>query len=636
MRYLHNYLSKINSPDDLKKLKENEISILAKEIRKYLIDSVSKTGGHLASNLGVVELTLALHTIFDTKKDKIVWDVGHQSYIHKILTGRRDRFNSLRQYKGLSGFPKRKESQHDHFDTGHSSTSISAALGMAAVRDMKKEKHSIVAVIGDGALTGGMAFEALNHAGQCKKNIIVVLNDNEMSISPNVGGLSDYLNKIRTTPMYSKFKDDVGSLIGNIPAIGKSVVKTAEKAKDCIKYFIVPGVLFEELGFTYIGPIDGHNYNALCKAMKQCKNITGPVFLHVLTKKGKGYSLAEAFPDEFHGVSPFKVDSGKPLVANSRTAYSDIAGDTLVRCAEVDDSIIAITAAMPSGTGLTSFSKRFPQRFFDVGIAEQHAVTFAAGAAAAGYKPVFAVYSTFLQRGFDQVIHDVCLQNLPVVFLIDRAGIVGNDGETHHGVFDISFLSCIPNLKILAPANGEELRQMIEFAVKQEGPVAVRYPRGYAADCAPKPDEGVVLGKGEVLYEAGDEALIIALGGMNPLGLEICKSLEVDGIKATLINPRFIKPLDEALILRYADKCKYIYTIEDHVKIGGFGTQILTLLNENHINKHVKIFALPDLFIEQGDTNKLFDAFGISADRIKNEITKDFAEKIFDKLAASR
>ena len=633
---MQSYLSKINSPEDLKKLKDYEINILAKEIRKYLIESVSKTGGHLASNLGVVELTLALHTIFDTNKDKIVWDVGHQSYIHKILTGRRDRFDTLRQYKGLSGFPKRKESHHDHFDTGHSSTSISAALGMAAVRDLKKEKHSIVAVIGDGALTGGMAFEALNHAGQCKKNIIVVLNDNEMSISPNVGGMSDYLSKIRTTPIYSKFKDDVGTLIGNIPAIGKSVVKTAEKAKDCIKYFIVPGVLFEELGFTYIGPVDGHNYSALCKAMKQCRSINGPVFLHVLTKKGKGYSLAEAFPDEYHGVSPFKVDSGKPLVSNSRTSYSEIAGDTLTKCAEKDDKIIALTAAMPSGTGLSSFSKRFPQRFFDVGIAEQHAVTFAAGAAAEGYRPVFAVYSTFLQRGIDQVIHDVCLQNLPVVFLIDRAGIVGNDGETHHGIFDISFLACIPNLKILSPTNGDELQKMIEFAVKQEGPVAIRYPRGYAAEVSPKEETKIELGKGEVLYESGNEALLIALGGMNPLALEVCKALEADGIKSTLINPRFVKPLDEALILSYADKCKYVYTIEDHVKIGGFGSQVLNLLNENHINKYVKMFALPDVFIEHGDTNKLYDAFGISKEKIKNEITKDFAEKIFDKLAASR
>jgi 1-deoxy-D-xylulose-5-phosphate synthase len=630
-------LSAIASPEDLRKLEDSQINILATEIRKFLIDSVSKTGGHLASNLGVVELTLALHTIFDTNKDKIVWDVGHQSYIHKILTGRRERFNTLRQYKGLSGFPKRMESQHDHFDTGHSSTSISAALGMAAVRDLKREKHSIVAVIGDGALTGGMAFEALNHAGQCKKNIIVVLNDNEMSISQNVGGLSDYLSKIRTTPIYSKFKDDVGSLISNIPAIGKSMVKTAEKAKDCIKYFFVPGVLFEELGFTYIGPIDGHNYSALCKAMKQCKNITGPVFLHVLTKKGKGYSLAEAFPDEFHGVSPFKVDSGKPVISSRSISYSEIAGEAITKKAETDNRIIAITAAMPSGTGLSGFSKKFPDRFFDVGIAEQHAVTFAAGAAAAGYKPVFAVYSTFLQRGFDQVLHDVCLQNLPVLFLIDRAGLVGNDGETHHGVFDISFLACIPNLTILAPADGEELKSMIEFALCQDRPVAIRYPRGFAAEFDVKPKrKNIVQGKGEVVYEAGSEALIIALGGMNQVGLEVCKALELEGIKSTLIDPKFVKPLDEELILKYAEKCKRIYTIEDHVKIGGFGSQVLALLNENHINKQVKVFALPDHFIEQGDTGKLYDVFGISAEKIKKEISKDFVEINFNKLAATR
>ncbi len=633
---MYNYLSKVNSPEDLKSLKESEINALAKEIRRYLIDSVSKTGGHLASNLGVVELTLALHTVFDTTKDRIVWDVGHQSYIHKILTGRRDRFDTLRQFKGLSGFPKRKESQHDHFDTGHSSTSISAALGMAAVRDLRKEKNAIIAVIGDGALTGGMAFEALNHAGQSKKDLLVILNDNEMSISPNVGGMSDYLSKIRTLPIYSKFKVDVGNLIGNIPAIGKSMVRTAEKAKDAIKYFIVPGVLFEELGFTYIGPVDGHNYAALCKAMKQCRNISGPVFLHVLTKKGKGYSLAEAFPDEYHGVSPFKVDSGEPLVSSKKKSYSEIAGSALTKCAEKDDSIIAITAAMPSGTGLTGFAKRFPNRFFDVGIAEQHAVTFAAGAAAAGYRAVFAVYSTFLQRGFDQVLHDVCLQNLPVVFLIDRAGLVGNDGETHHGTYDISFLSCIPNLKILSPANGQELRKMIEYAVQQEGPVAIRYPRGYAIEQEEDMNSEISTGKGEVIYEGGSDALLIPLGGMNAVAMEVCKGLEAEGIMSTIINPKFVKPLDEGLILQYAEKCKYIYTIEDHVKIGGFGSQVLTLLNENHINKHVKLFALPDMFIEHGDTGKLYDMFGISAERIKKEITKDFAEKIFDKLVHLR
>ncbi len=632
---MYKFLNQINSPQDIKKLKESEIELLTKEIRKFLIDSVSKTGGHLASNLGVVELTLAMHTVFDSLQDKFIWDVGHQSYIHKMITGRRDDFKSLRQYKGLSGFPKRKESFHDHFDTGHSSTSISAALGMATARDLKREKHSIVAVIGDGALTGGMAFEALNHAGQSKSNLLVILNDNEMSISENVGGLSNYLNKIRTTPIYSRVKVDMQNIISNIPAIGKSMVKTAEKAKDAIKYFFVPGVLFEELGFTYIGPIDGHNYSMLCKTLKQCKNLSGPVLLHVLTKKGKGYSLAEEYPHDFHGVSPFKVDSGKPVSSPQKLSYSEIAGKTLLEIAEKDERVVTITAAMPAGTGLTDFAKRYPKRFFDVGIAEQHAVTFAAGIAVEGYKPFIPLYSTFLQRAFDQVIHDVCIQNLPVTILVDRAGLVGNDGETHHGTFDIAFLSCIPNLTFLSPKDGDELRQMILYATKVNGPVAIRYPRGSGETINPHKQEEIVTGKGEVIYEGGKDVVIFALGHMNSVGLQVCKNLKENGIQATLINPRFIKPLDEHLILQYANKCKRIYTLEDHMKIGGFGTQVLSLLNENHINKETRIIALPDIFIEHGSVENLHSFYGLSVEKITEEITTDF-KCLRDKVVINR
>lgn len=621
---MYQYLTKVNCTEDLQKLNSKQIKILADEIREFLIDSVSKTGGHLASNLGVVELTLALHTAFNSPEDKIIWDVGHQAYVHKILTGRRGQFSTLRQYKGLSGFPKRYESEHDHFDTGHSSTSISAAMGLATARDLKNEKHHVIAVIGDGAMTGGMAFEALNHIGQSQKDIVVILNDNEMSISPNVGGLSNYLNKIRTAPIYSKVKDDVENLISNIPAIGKSVMKTAEKAKDSIKYFFVPGVLFEELGFTYIGPIDGHNYNALYEVMNRTKNIKGPVLLHVLTKKGKGYDLAEKSPDKFHGVNPFKIKTGKPISDKSSLSYSEIAGKTLVECAERDEKIVAITAAMPSGTGLSEFAEKYPNRFFDVGIAEQHAATFAAGMAAGGYKPVFAVYSTFLQRAYDQVIHDACIQNLPVTYFIDRAGLVGNDGETHHGSLDVSFLSCVPNLTFMAPKDGRELKEMVKFAMEYNGPIAIRYPRGADELEKVEPFNPIELGKGEITYETGNDALIIALGTTNQIGLNICNELEQNNILATLVNPRFIKPMDEELIINLAKKHKKIYTIEDNAKIGGFGSQIQALLNDNKILKEVRVFALPDQFIEHGDVDILYESLGLNKDSILEEIKKDF------------
>ncbi|NLM03563.1 MAG: 1-deoxy-D-xylulose-5-phosphate synthase [Clostridiales bacterium] len=626
---MYKFLNEINSPDDLKKLNPKEVNILAKEIRHFLINSISKTGGHIASNLGVVELTLALHTIFDTTKDKIIWDVGHQSYVHKILTGRKNVFNTLRQYGGISGFPKRSESIHDHFDTGHSSTSISAALGMAYGRDLNKENNSILAVIGDGALTGGMAFEALNHAGQSKKNLIVVLNDNEMSISKNVGSISTYLNNIRTNAIYYKVRDDVENLINNIPAIGKTVMKTAEKAKDSIKYFFVPGILFEEMGFKYIGPIDGHNYSELCRVLERCKKMSGPILLHVITKKGKGYAPAENFPSQFHGVGSFDIDTGKNISTKKSISYSEIAGRSLVKQAEKNERILAITAAMPEGTGLSEFAKNFPERFFDVGIAEQHAVTFSAGLAAMGYKPFFAVYSTFLQRGYDQIIHDVCLQNLPVTFLIDRAGLVGNDGETHHGSLDISYLSTIPNLIIMSPKDGLELEYMIEYAVNQEKPVAIRYPRGSAIIIDRNMKSDIYTGKGEVIYNDGNDVLIIAVGHMNPSALKVCEKLSIEkNIKSTLINPRFIKPMDEELILDNVKKHKNIYIIEDNTKIGGFGSQVKMLLNENKILKEIKIIALPDKFIEHGDTNTLYDIYGLSVDSIYKRIVKEYEEDI--------
>lgn len=633
---MYQYLTKINCIENLKKLNSKEIKILAEEIRQFLVDSVSKTGGHLASNLGVVELTLALHTAFNSPNDKIIWDVGHQAYVHKILTGRREQFSSLRQYKGLSGFPKRSESEHDHFETGHSSTSISAAMGLAVARDLKKEKYHVIAVIGDGAMTGGMAFEALNHIGQSQKNIIIILNDNEMSISPNVGGLSNYLGKIRTAPIYFKVKGDVENLISHIPAIGKSVMRTAEKAKDSIKYFFVPGILFEELGFTYVGPTDGHNYNALYEVMNRIKKIKGPVLLHIMTQKGKGYDFAEKSPSKFHGVNPFKIKTGESVSSKPALTYSEIAGNTLVECAEQDEKIIAITAAMPSGTGLNNFANKYPDRFFDVGIAEQHAVTFAAGIAAGGYKPVFAIYSTFLQRAYDQVIHDVCIQNLPVTLLIDRAGLVGHDGETHHGSFDISFLSCVPNLALLAPRDGLELQEMIKFAMKYNRPIAIRYPRGTAQIENDELANPIELGKGEIVYKAGNDALIIALGATNQMALEICKELKKDNIFTTLINPRFIKPIDEDLIINLTKKHKKIYTIEDNVRIGGFGNQVQALLNDYKISKKVKKFAFPDQFVEHGDVDVLYKSLGLAKDDIIKKIKNDFDFSVFLNVAITK
>lgn len=621
MNKVRELIAQINSPVDIKKLSDSELQRLAKEIRSFLIESVSKTGGHLASNLGVVELTLAIHRVFNSPKDKIIWDVGHQAYVHKLLTGRKHLFHTLRKYKGLSGFPKRSESEHDVFETGHSSTSISAGLGMAKARDLLGEKYAVVSVIGDGALTGGMAFEALNHAGHSNTDFIVILNDNEMSISQNVGGLSKYLNRLRSDPTYFKVKDDVENFLNKIPAVGKAVFKTAEKAKDSLKYFLVPGIIFEELGFTYLGPVNGHDVKELSIVLNRAKNIKGPVFIHVLTKKGKGYDFAEKNPDQFHGVNPFKIETGKVFSAHANISYSLIFGNTLCEMAEKNDRIVGITAAMPSGTGLNEFAARYPERFFDVGIAEQHAVTFAAGLATRGLRPVFAVYSTFLQRAYDQIVHDVCMQNLPVVFCIDRGGLVGNDGETHHGIFDLSFLSHIPNITIMAPKDGKELQSMMHFAISHDGPVAIRYPRGESDDFSSiSSDYDVSNLQAEVLIR-GRDVCIIAIGNMVRAAYEAAVRLKAESIDCTVINGRFVKPLDENTIISECLNIENIITLEDNLIKGGFGSQVLELLSRKKMNnKNFKILGLPDKFIEHGDTEDLMSAYGLDINGIMGHI----------------
>lgn len=613
-------LEGINSPEDVKKLNISELESLALEIREFLIEKVSKTGGHIASNLGVVELTLALHKVFNTPKDKIIWDVGHQSYVHKIITGRKDKFETLRSSGGISGFPKVKESPHDAFNTGHSSTSISAALGIAKARDIKKEDYSVIAVIGDGALTGGMAFEALNDAGRSLNNLIVILNDNEMSISKNVGGLSRYLSKIRTEPFYFKVKEDIDIILNKIPAIGKSAAKALSRAKGTIKYMLMPGMIFEELGFKYFGPIDGHNLVELSSVLSRAKKIKGPVLIHVCTQKGKGYTYAEEKPQRFHGIAPFEVETGELLV-NSGGGYSDVFGRELVKIAKEDEKLVAITASMTHGTGLEEFSKKYHDRFFDVGIAEQHAVTFAAGLAQNGLKPVVAIYSSFLQRAYDQILHDVALQNLHVVFAIDRAGIVGEDGETHQGIYDLSFLTHIPNMTVLAPADYNEFTAMIDFAVKEYcGPVAIRYPRGRGAESIGT-DLPIKQGQGVRMCE-GDDITIVALGNMVETALKVESMLRNQGISSDVINSRFAKPLDEKLIVNSVLKTKRIVTIEDNTIVGGFGSRVLELINRKDIYAKTKICGFPDHFITQGSRNDLIRMNRLDPESITNEIIK--------------
>jgi len=625
VKILGNLLGSINSPDDIKKLDTYQLGKLSADIREFLVEKVSKTGGHLASNLGVVELTLALHKVFSTPVDKIIWDVGHQSYVHKIITGRKDLFDTLRCIDGISGFPKICESVHDSFNTGHSSTSISAALGIAKARDILKQKYNVIAVIGDGALTGGMAFEALNDAGRSPNNFIVILNDNEMSISKNVGGMSRYLSKIRTQPIYSKAKEDLNQILNRIPAIGKSAARVLDRAKGTIKYMVMPGVIFEELGFKYLGPIDGHNIADLCDVLKRAKLLKGPVFIHVLTQKGKGYMFAEKKPQLFHGISPFEVETGE-VIANNGPSYSDVFGEQMVRLAEKDPTVSAITAAMPQGTGLSDFAKKFPERFFDVGIAEQHAVTFAAGLAINGLKPVVAIYSSFLQRSFDQIIHDVALQNLHVVFAVDRAGVIGEDGETHQGLYDLSFLSQVPNMTLTAPCDYNEFEKLLEYAVLiHKGPIAVRYPRGTGKRTLTN-DEEIHLGKG-VRIQEGTDVSIIAVGNMLETAMKTSELLKHKGISADVINARFIKPLDEKLISESAIKTGLVVTIEDNTVKGGFGSSVLEMLNKNGIMVRTGLIGFPDTPIPQGSRREIFQKYGLDSETIASDVLRLIKQK---------
>lgn len=610
-------LKDINGPSDIRRMHVAQLYELAAELRKKIIDTVARNGGHLAPNLGVVELTLALHKVFKTPEDKIVWDVGHQCYVHKLITGRLDTFDSLRKYGGLSGFPRPDESEHDSFVAGHSSTSISVAMGMAIARDILGEKHSVTAVIGDGAMTGGMAFEAMNHAGHLQKDIIVVLNDNEMSIAKNVGGMARYLSRMRTDPKYSKGKEEAEQLLKKIPSIGPTVLKAVERLKDSLKYLVVPGMLFEELGFVYLGPIDGHNIQDMVNILNQAKAMGGPVLVHVITKKGKGYAHAEKNPGRFHGIGPFDLETGLPKGKAQHPTYTEIFGKTMVELAGTDPAVLAITAAMTGGTGLTEFAGKFPDRFFDVGIAEQHAVTMAAAMAAKNLKPVVAVYSTFLQRAYDQIVHDVCLQGLPVTFAIDRGGLVGEDGPTHHGVFDLSYLGQIPNITIMAPRNENELRNMLKTAVECDGPVAVRYPRSEGTG-TPLDKEITTLpvGKAEILRDGSDLA-IFAVGAMADLALTAAEALKDYGVSAAVVNARFVKPLDAECILSYVSKTGRIITIEENVLSGGFGSKVLELLNSSGIGGvKVSTLGLPDSFIEHGDRAFLLSKYGLNLDEL--------------------
>ena len=605
-------LERIQKENDIKTLTPKELDILRDEIREFLVESISKTGGHLASNLGVVELTMALHLAFDLPKDKIIWDVGHQSYTHKLLTGRKDGFATLRQLGGMSGFPKTIESESDCFNTGHSSTSISAGLGMAHARELTGEDYYVVSVIGDGALTGGMAFEALNNASQLKSNFIIVLNDNNMSISENVGGLNRYLSNFRTADAYSGLKENVKHSLSQIPGVGKKMVQKIHNAKSGLKQLFVPGMLFEEMGLIYLGPVDGSNIAEMRKTFNEAKRVDGPVLVHVLTKKGAGYLPAERHPARFHGTEPFEIETGNPSNKRKKANYTDVFSTVMLKLAERNPKVVAITAAMTDGTGLKRFHLNYPERFFDVGIAEEHAVTFAAGMAKMGLIPVFAVYSSFLQRAYDQIMHDVCLQNLPVVFAIDRAGLVGSDGETHQGIFDLSFLSTIPNMTILAPKNKWELSDMMKFAVAFGAPIAVRYPRGLAYDGLKEFREPVVLGKSEMLYEESEVALF-ALGGMVAIAEEVRNRLKERGHSCTLVNARFAKPFDEEMIRRLAGTHKLLVTMEENVKSGGMGEHIESFLFSQKLDVSILTVSVPDQFVEHGNVNALREMLGIDA-----------------------
>lgn len=614
-------LEKINGPKDIKALSWEDLDVLGQEIRQFLIEKISATGGHLASNLGVVELTMAIYRTFDLPEDKVIWDVGHQAYTHKILSGRKD-FDDLRQFGGISGFPKRAESPCDSFNTGHSSTSISAGLGMALGRDLRGEDYHVISIIGDGALTGGMAYEALNNAARINKNFIIILNDNNMSISENVGGMSKYLSGIRTGAGYNDLKRQITDLLEKIPVAGPRMIRRISMLKQGLKQLLIPGMLFEDMGITYLGPVDGHDVKQLSRVLNEAKRLDHAVLVHVLTKKGKGYAPAEKNPSAFHGVNPFDITTGKPKKAKTAPSYTDIFSKKLVELAGKDKRIVAITAAMPDGTGLTRFKKEFPDRFFDVGIAEQHAVTSAAGMAAAGMRPVVAVYSSFLQRGFDQVLHDVCIQNLPVVFAVDRAGLVGSDGETHQGIFDLSYLTCIPNMAVLAPKNRWELEQELEFAFQYPGPIAIRYPRGESYQGLEEYQAPVEFRRGELISE-GEGIALLAVGSMVSTAEHIRDKLKEEGYDLTLANGRFIKPIDVKLVDRLAATHDCIVTLEENVLQGGFGLQVISYVHKHYPNVRVLNIALPDAYVEHGNVSLLREALGIDSDSIIRRMRKE-------------
>lgn len=616
-------LDKIKKANDIKNINSSDYRALAKEIRRFLLLNVSKTGGHLASNLGVVELTMALHLTLDMPDDKLIWDVGHQAYTHKILTGRQEEFSTLRQLDGLGGFPKTNESDCDPFNTGHSSTSISLALGMAKARDIKGENNKITAVIGDGALSGGLALEALNNAGRLGSNMVIVLNDNDMSISKNVGGIANYLGKLRTDTKYYKLKHNIEGVLNKLPA-GDSAIGTLKKSKDSIKRLFIPGMLFEDMGLTYIGPIDGHDINEMRRALNSAYNAKGGVILHVKTKKGKGYVHAENQPDKFHGVSPFAIKTGNNITNNKDVSYTDVFSNTLIELAEKKDNIVAISAAMPDGTGLLDFKKKFPKRFFDVGIAEAHGVTFAAGLAKSGLKPVVAIYSTFLQRAYDEILHDVCINNLPVLFAIDRAGIVGQDGETHQGIFDLSFLSHIPNMTVMAPKNKYELNDMLYFAYNYDGPLAIRYPRGAAYQGLEEFRSPIEYNKGEVIYEEEESVLLLAVGSMVETAVKVRHMLKKDGINVSVINARFVSPIDEELLHEFSSKSKLWVTLEENIKAGGFGERVSSFLTENNYNYIRQMgISVPDCFVKQGNPEELKKLVGLDDESIYKKIIEN-------------
>lgn len=619
-------LEKIQKPNDIKKIPADQLPALAEEIREFIIESLSKTGGHLASNLGVVELTIAMHRVFDLPKDKLIWDVGHQSYTHKILTGRKDGFETLRREGGISGFPKRSESDCDVFDTGHSSTSISAGVGYVRARELKKENYSVISIIGDGALTGGMAYEALNNAASLKSNFIIVLNDNEMSITENVGGMSSYLSGLRTASAYTDFKMDVTKALNRIPGIGPGMVDAMRKTKSSIKQIIIPGMLFEDMGLTYLGPVDGHNIPQLIKTFQEAKRFEGPILVHVLTQKGRGYEPAMRHPARFHGAGPFDVKTGLP-VGKSNPMYTDVFSTVMRKMGDRRKDVAAVTAAMMTGVGLKRFSNMFPDRCFDVGIAEEHAVTFAAALSLGGITPVVAIYSSFLQRAYDQIMHDVCMQNLHVVFAIDRAGLVGYDGETHHGIFDLSYLGSMPNMTILAPKNLWELSDMIKFAVDYDGPIAVRYPRGEAYTGLKEFRAPICLGKSEVIHE-GSRVALLAVGSMVKMAEEVQKQLkERMDMDAALVNARFVKPIDEELLRSFADTYELVVTLEENVKDGGFGERVLAFAEEEDLPFGVEIIALPDRFIPHGSVSYQMKQVGFTPEDICGRIEEYYRKQ---------